>query len=445
MAPKKKKKHKSPSKASTQKAAQKNALDAGANLNSKVTTGPDGQMIISTGVFATDKNIKPNKQLIPQSSALVESHRRFIENEGIDIYTYARMQGYSVFGAKLLEALGAQEAGYNSNTALDKYEGLNNFFGIDAGKKSFDSKEEGIEYLMDKDNGLLHRKYALVDSLLKTENPSLSELDKGFKGYNLDANGKYYATWLENNDVHGVTKRTVATIDDDLRAVQDKINFYEPPGPVIAAPNSPFDFFSQDNTWKENSPELKELKAKRDKLEHMKQELETGKSDGSNWYGSPIPTPQIQPPKPVPFAPGLEGAPGNSLPGNNFFYKPKKFGFNDNKDMLQNYMGIGGNQQGDGMNIASGNNSGDVSIIYSASLTSYAPEGFSGNIQSMPSNGGVGGNQIKVSYNYNFGSVANFHGTQNNVAGTGDGGFQAQFIEMLTQAVQDASVGADVH
>ncbi|HTA27972.1 MAG TPA: hypothetical protein VK809_09290, partial [Bacteroidia bacterium] len=266
--PHKKKKPSSKSKSAEKSKgdAQKKDAAPGIDGNYKVTIGSDGKVTYATGVFATENNIKPNKQLIPQSSGLVDSHRRFIENEGIDIYTYARSQGYSVFGAKLLESLGAQEAGYNSNTALDKYEGLNNFFGIDAGKRSFDSKEEGIGYLMNKDTGLLHRKYALVDSLLKQENPSLSELDKGFKGYNLDANGKYYATWLEKNDVKGVTKRTVAALDDELRAVQDKINFYEPPGPVIAPPYSPFDFFHQDNSFIEDLPELKELKAKRDTL-----------------------------------------------------------------------------------------------------------------------------------------------------------------------------------
>jgi hypothetical protein len=59
---------------------------------------------------------------------------------------------------------------------------------------------------------------------------------------------------------------------------------------------------------------------------------------------------------------------------------------------------------------------------------------------------GASSGSMQVTYNYTFGSVASFSGTSNMATSVTTGGnFQAQFIEILTQAVQDSKISADVH
>jgi hypothetical protein len=241
-----------------------------------------------------ENKIPVPQKIAPEKSVPVDIHERFIKNEGFDIYHYARKQGYSVFGARLILALAAQETGYGSKSTLNKFEPRNNFFGVDAGHRKFNTEEEGIEYELEKDTGLIHRKYPLADSLLKKDSVSapLPQLDKGFKGYNRDKNGKYYATWLAKNDLHGLTDRTISTIDDELADLQTQLSASEnslPKGVPEISRDAPFLLSNQSKLALQG---INELKAKMESLQNMKYELETGKpavkpfsAPGANrWY-----------------------------------------------------------------------------------------------------------------------------------------------------------------
>jgi hypothetical protein len=368
---------------------------------------------IDNKVILTFNNPLPENP-ITQKSALVDTHKKFIEDIGLEIYAYARMQGYSIYGATLFLALAAQESGYGDPTALDKFMGLNNFFGIDAGKHKFNTQEEGIGYELEKDQGLIHRKYPLLDSLLKEKKPELTQLDEGFKGYNLNPNGVNYATWLSNNIFKGVTQRTINAIPSELSNLQsemdaDKQNISkDAPYLAKAAP------WLLNNKDKLGLQAIDELKSEMASLQQIKQEFETGKAD-TNYFVSPQKpawlnkrvkavsnsnTPSFIPP---PFTSELEGTPSPSVRA----YSQNANALNPLKGTLPSTSIIPG--------------TGDIA----------KPKGAS-------KNGGGGNAPIN---NINYQSNENYH-THSNVS-TND--IHNIVVRVLTDAVADSKIGTDIH
>lgn len=376
----------------------------------KNTTGPDGQKNWRKNGRLKQKSDSSKNTAPPKKSGLPDIHQKFLHDVGLNIYAYARSQGYSVYGALLFLALAAQESGYGNNKALNKALRLNNFFGIDAEHRKFTTQQEGIEYELEKNAGLIHRKYPLLDSLLRQDNPELSQLDKGFKGYNLDANGKNYATWLSKNIFKGLTKRALNDISDELANLQNELSAYKnnlSPDALYLSKAAPFLLNNQD---KFDLQAISELKAQIDRLTQMQQELQTGRAADTNYFTTPhantwynkntnntdsTATPLYLP---VPLAPELQGAPVR--PGlQTSYYK-----------QMSELLGNGGNAP----------NAGDVSFLDGAKSR--------------------GGGVTPVN-NINYQSNENYY--TNTTVSQKD--IHDQVVAVLTSAVADAKIGTDVH
>jgi hypothetical protein len=242
----------------------------------------------------SNKNIVPSRQITVMTPegiktyTLNEIQERFIKKIGIPVYIYGRSQHYGVYGATIAERLAAQEVGYNDSASINKSDRRHNYFGDmrrdGSTLQTFNSEEEGIGYQLQKDTGMLHRLYPTVDAYLKNDSAtgSQAQVDSVFRKYNHDPNGLNYITWLQNRD-KGVTGRTIGVIKDELADIDTQEAPYSNELETYA--KSPFPLIPKQ-VEDEDKKALTELENKKSDLQHMLQELETGKAD-SNYLSTP--------------------------------------------------------------------------------------------------------------------------------------------------------------
>jgi hypothetical protein len=217
------------------------------------------------------------------------SNRTYINDIAFDVLMNALRRGYSAKGMILSLALSAQESGYGNSKALANSYAENNFWGIKIPNtkfnKKYNSKKEG------EDAGLnlfeTDSRYLRLKNLLRQDNPSLSGLDSGLHDFDPKERPKY-ATYLHDSLIEGIAVRTLAIIPGKLQDIQNEIDEAEeqtPKGVPFLPKSFPSSFGLRDKEML-NENVIKELKAEKNDLLHIKQELETGKAD-TNYFLQP--------------------------------------------------------------------------------------------------------------------------------------------------------------
>ncbi len=377
-----------------------------------------------------------------QNYGISNTNWNFINNQGFDIYNYARKLGYSVQGASLMLALSATEAGYGQENQYEKSEKQHNYWGYKIPgtqtNKTFHDEETGERAginLVETDS-----RYADLKELVRKDNVPLSKLDPAMKNYD-PKEQPTYATDLHDGKMEGVLVRTLAALGEKIKEIQGEIDAYNPEYVKTLKNAYPGSLNLQQQVDLNN---INQLATEENKFKEIQKELQTGKESDKKWYDNNAAPDnnQLQDPYQEMF-PGLftlpqQISPSNGSGGGTKGHGPDPDGYDEPTGFISQPL----------LDNGSGN-SEPLMTIQTTDFQSLPDTSGNGNNLTqglgIPSAQQGNSNTMQVTYNYNFGSVATFHGTHGNAAGTTGGNFQAQFIEMLTQAVQEAKVGADVH
>lgn len=205
------------------------------------------------------------------------TQRSFLENVGIDVYSNARLRGYTIHGAGLVLALAATESGYGNASDYKKKSAVHNYFGLGGAKniKRYASKTSHEGVVKGLDN--LDKNFGTFVSLAKKEGALLKSLDdalnKGKLGvYNTDPGGDAYATLLNTNTLPGVVDRALTVVTDKINDIQGKLDSYYPEY-VRIIKNIPE--YLQPPKIKDDLRKITNLEAEKVKYESIKAELET--------------------------------------------------------------------------------------------------------------------------------------------------------------------------
>lgn len=218
-----------------------------------------------------------------QNYGISNTNWNYINNEGLDVYSYARSKDYSVEGAALMMTLSARESGYGIPAAYQNSEDKNNFWGYKypgtQTNKPFPNKEAGEHAgvdLVDTDS-----RYAGLKKLVRQDNVPVAKLDTAMTNYDHTEHPYDYATILHNDQMEGTLVRTLAAIGEKIKEIQNEIDAYNPDYVKGLKNTLPGTLNLQQQV---DLNKLNQLTTEENKLKEIQKELQTGKKSDVRWF-----------------------------------------------------------------------------------------------------------------------------------------------------------------